>query len=834
MKKSRSISKLIVAVFGISIFVVIFPPVIYAAQGITITLENTGQAPITEPFLGFDLKPLDPGQTMDVTVGGGLEPSNIGDFQIGVMPISDDNPLLPGETACVGPLSELTSGDYVEAAQVTLSFGDSFILGDPSVGFPELKLKPRVTTLPIYLGDTGIPGGPRAGVFRFLSTVPNSCKKAYAPPFGKMSINSDALVTTSTSVDLSLICYPTVGYTCQEMQFSNDNINWSAPEPYTRNKTWTLLPGDGEKTVYIKFKDNTENWSNVYNDTIILSTRTLQQIRSFPIPAFPDPGINLTALAFGGGKLFAKNSFYDPSTESYKAKIYVLDPANGNILNSFPAPQDGLDLTSDGVNLYLSTYTLAPVTGYIIMGDIMKLDSTNGSVLATIHPSGVSTDGGIFTALTFLNGEIFKAGLTENCTGISLVRLNKEDGSFLGCFSADSLGIFPSELDSDGTNLLYGAWVKENHSYADTYDWTVFTVSPNGSLLKADVIVSNQAVHSNNRVLEAWGDNQLFVADRQSNQIIDLRFPSSGIVVPASINFGEVLAGTISTPQTVTISNTGSANLVINSLVVTGADAGMFSAAMGGPNPCSSLTPTVALGQNCTVNVTFSPTSTLKKAAVLSISSDDFDGNPVNVPLSGTGIDMVTVSTPNGGEIISSGSTYALQWGAPSDAVKFDLKYSINNGTTWKTIARKVSGTRYDWLVPAPLNNQTTGLIKVTGFDSSGRKVGEDISDSPFNIEAVKLISPGRGDTLASGNTRTITWRTNGTMKPVASVKLFYSINGGYSWKDITTVKGDPGSYDWAAPNVSSTGCKVKVVLKDAGGATVGDAVSGGLFTIWP
>ena len=68
----------------------------------------------------------------------------------------------------------------------------------------------------------------------------------------------------------------------------------------------------------------------------------------------------------------------------------------------------------------------------------------------------------------------------------------------------------------------------------------------------------------------------------------------------------------------------------------------------------------------------------------------------------------------------------------------------------------------------------------------------------------------------------------------MASVKLFYSINGGASWKAIKAVKGNPGSYNWTVPNVSSSGCKVKVMLKDAGGATVGNDVSDGLFTIQP
>jgi hypothetical protein len=59
----------------------------------------------------------------------------------------------------------------------------------------------------------------------------------------------------------------------------------------------------------------------------------------------------------------------------------------------------------------------------------------------------------------------------------------------------------------------------------------------------------------------------------------------------------------------------------------------------------------------------------------------------------------------------------------------------------------------------------------------------------------------------------------------VAKTKLFYTIDGS-TWNLIKTFKGDPGAngatYSWTVPAVSSTNCKVKVVLKDAAGVNVG------------
>jgi hypothetical protein len=56
------------------------------------------------------------------------------------------------------------------------------------------------------------------------------------------------------------------------MQFSNDNTTYSTPEAYGTTKSWTLLSGDGDKTVYAKFKDYAGNWSTPYSDTIALNT----------------------------------------------------------------------------------------------------------------------------------------------------------------------------------------------------------------------------------------------------------------------------------------------------------------------------------------------------------------------------------------------------------------------------------------------------------------------------------------------------------------------------------------------------------------------------------
>ena len=60
----------------------------------------------------------------------------------------------------------------------------------------------------------------------------------------------------------------------------------------------------------------------------------------------------------------------------------------------------------------------------------------------------------------------------------------------------------------------------------------------------------------------------------------------------------------------------------------------------------------------------------------------------------------VTVIQPNGGETFPVGSTQTIRWSAPAQATKFNLAYSTNNGSTWRSIASNVTGSSYDWQVP--------------------------------------------------------------------------------------------------------------------------------------
>ncbi|MGD0696242.1 MAG: FG-GAP-like repeat-containing protein [Terriglobia bacterium] len=100
----------------------------------------------------------------------------------------------------------------------------------------------------------------------------------------------------------------------------------------------------------------------------------------------------------------------------------------------------------------------------------------------------------------------------------------------------------------------------------------------------------------------------------------------------ASLSFGNQFVGTTSTSQTVTVTNTGTAMLVIGSVAIGGANASEFSLAT---NSCSGAS--IAPAATCAVSVTFTPSAAAPASASL-VFTDNADGSPQSVALSGAGI----------------------------------------------------------------------------------------------------------------------------------------------------------------------------------------------------
>jgi hypothetical protein len=95
-------------------------------------------------------------------------------------------------------------------------------------------------------------------------------------PTGDISINSDKTYTATNTANLSLPATDDLTDVTLMMVCNNSSFTSCTWENYSSTKSWTVTSGEGNKTVYVKFKDGAGNISSVYSDSIILRTPTVK------------------------------------------------------------------------------------------------------------------------------------------------------------------------------------------------------------------------------------------------------------------------------------------------------------------------------------------------------------------------------------------------------------------------------------------------------------------------------------------------------------------------------------------------------------------------------
>ena len=336
------------------------------------------------------------------------------------------------------------------------------------------------------------------------------------------------------------------------------------------------------------------------------------------------------------------------------------------------------------------------------------------------------------------------------------------------------------------------------------------------------------------------GNVRFYDGDGNGNVVVDMgayELSPSVAISPVSFDFGEVIVGTTSAEQAFTISNTSSLPLAITSASIAGGYFD-FNLSLSLPETLDPNTSTDFLSG------TFSPLSAGAQTAIHKLYSKDPDTPIGTVSVTGMGVlssySKVTLLNPNGGEVIQSGSLYPVRWGAPGTAASFKVKYSLDNGLTWKNPPNNIvdGDTSFLWEVPVLTKNSKKCLLSVTGYaglGATGNKVGLDKSDKPFAIQRLRLVTPNGKETLRWNTLHDIVWETGGTMGAVETVQLSYTRDGGVTWIKLpATIAGNPGRYAWAVPSKKGTQCKLKVVLKDLTGKTIGSDISDTFFSIKP
>lgn len=216
--------------------------------------------------------------------------------------------------------------------------------------------------------------------------------------------------------------------------------------------------------------------------------------------------------------------------------------------------------------------------------------------------------------------------------------------------------------------------------------------------------------------------------------------PANITVSPTSKDYGNVVVNA-SSAQTFTVNNTGGETLTFGTPTISGTNSDQFAISN------TTCNPTLAAGASCTVQVTFSPTSTGAKSATFNIPSDAPNNTNLTVSLTGTG------TQANIGVSPTSKAYGTVSVGATS-AQTFTV---TNSGTATLTIGTvAVGGTNASEFVKGTdtCNGQTlaasgTCTIDVTftpssaGSKSATLTIPSDDADTPsLDVALTGTVNP--------------------------------------------------------------------------------------------
>ena len=312
------------------------------------------------------------------------------------------------------------------------------------------------------------------------------------------------------------------------------------------------------------------------------------------------------------------------------------------------------DFNGDGV-LDLAVVNSASNNISVLLGN------GDGTFQAAVNYSVEGTPSAMATGDFNGDGRLDLVALNSGSNNLSVL-LGNGDGSFQSAVNYGA-GANPSSLalgDLNGDGKL-------DLAVANSGDNTVTTLLGNGDGT-FQTAVPYGVGHSPSSVLvgDFGGDGRADLAvvnSADATLSVLLQAPVFSQSTPG-LDFGNQNLGTTSNPQTVTVTNTGSATLYISNRAITGNNPGDFSET----DNCGSSLPA---GASCTANVTFTPLAAGVRAAVLSFT-DNASGSPHTVSLSGTG------AVPGVG-LSPSSLTFTLQLlGIPSAA---KLVTVTNTGT---------------------------------------------------------------------------------------------------------------------------------------------------------
>jgi YVTN family beta-propeller protein len=463
-------------------------------------------------------------------------------------------------------------------------------------------------------------------------------------------------------------------------------------------------------------------------------------------------------------------------------KVYVADYGYGNNVVTL----------IDGAS---NTTTNVPVTGN--QPAIVAVNTQTNMIY--VGAAG-SNQYGITDNLTIIDGSTLypAVGLSPPSLSFASQNLNTSSAPQIETLTNTgtvNLGI--SAVTIGGTNA---------GDFSKSADTCTGTSVPPGGACTVSITVTPTGTGSRSASL-TFADNS---SDSPQSIILSGTAPGSQASLSAvNLNFGNQLTNTTSTAQTETITSSGATNLVISTVMIGGTNSGDFSK---GVDTCTGAT--IQPGNTCTVSVTFTPSATGIRSALLTVT-DNSPNNPQLIMLSGTGTaPAVSLSTPTlgfGNQPETTTSAPLVETVTNSGTANLIISTVTMSGTNARDFAK--SGDTCTGATVPPSGTCTVSAAftpPATGSFSASMSIADNASNSPQAValtgsgtNAQATLSPtsrsfGDQPLTQTSAPKTVTLTSSGTTNLNISSITFTGLNSG----DFAETDNCPASL---APGVKCT-----------------------------
>ena len=264
---------------------------------------------------------------------------------------------------------------------------------------------------------------------------------------------------------------------------------------------------------------------------------------------------------------------------------------------------------------------------------------------------------------------------------------------------------------------------------------------------------------------------------------------------PVVLNFNGQLLNTASTAQTLTVENTGSANLVLTAAPSLGTTT-EFAIATG--TTCTNAA-TIAPGGTCIINVTFTPSAVGGRGPVNLTIADNASGSPQIVVVTGTGTagtpsvtlapatpltfagQLVTTTSATQTVTVTNTGTAPLVFGAGAVTVSNDFAIASNTCNSATVAVNGTCAIGVTFVPSATSNNPRTGTLSIA----------DNATGSP---QTVPLSGTGFDFSLSLPSTASATPGT------AAAVTVTIGASGGFTGNVTITCAGSIPQGSCVAP----------------------------------